>query len=118
MKKILSILALSTITATATAAPKAYVIGETEVLDATKLEPYRQQMVKTLDAYNGRFIVRGSTPEVTEGEASKGRMAIIEFDSLEKAKAWYNSPEYSALRPIRQGSTNSRVMFVEGILAQ
>lgn len=117
MKKVLSTLALSTVAATAVATPKAYVIGETEVLDAAKLEPYRQQMVKTLDAYGGKFIVRGSTPDVTEGEASKGRMAIIEFDSLEKAKAWYNSPEYSALRPIRQSSTDSRVMIVEGVPA-
>lgn len=118
MKKVLTTLALSTVAATAVAIPKAYVIGETEVLDAEKLEPYRQKMVKTLEAYGGKFIVRGSTPEVTEGEASKGRMAIIEFDNMEKAKAWYNSAEYSALRPIRQGSTHSRVMFVEGVPAQ
>lgn len=98
----------------AQAAP-AYVIGETEVLDAQGLEPYRAQMIETLKPYGGEFIVRGSYPEVVEGAASKGRIAVVRFPSLEDAQNWYNSDAYKKVRPIRHRTTDSRVMIVEGL---
>ena len=40
---------------------------------------------------------------------------MIKFDSMEKAKAWYNSPAYSRLRPVRQKAGRSNVYFVQGL---
>jgi len=39
---------------------------------------------------------------------------VIKFDSMEKAKAWYDSPAYREIRPIRHGAAKSRVFIVEG----
>jgi uncharacterized protein (DUF1330 family) len=39
---------------------------------------------------------------------------LIAFDSLEKARGWYFSPAYDAVKPIRQNSTKSRILIVEG----
>ena len=39
----------------------------------------------------------------------------MEFASLEMAQAWYNSPEYRAIAPLREQSTKSRAILVEGV---
>ncbi len=40
---------------------------------------------------------------------------MIAFDSVAKAREWYDSPAYAAIRPIRQGAAKSRALVVEGI---
>jgi uncharacterized protein (DUF1330 family) len=50
-----------------------------------------------------------------EGEPPKGYVVVIGFDSVEKAREWYDSPAYTAIRPFRQSSTKSRLFFVEGV---
>ena len=50
--------------------------------------------------------------------APKGFIVVIGFDSVEKARAWYDSPDYAAIRPFRQSSTKSRIFIAEGVAAQ
>ena len=42
-------------------------------------------------------------------------MVVISFDSVEKAQAWYNSPVYQEIKPIRMRAAKSRVLIVEGV---
>ncbi|CAD7564486.1 hypothetical protein CIP106467_4617 [Citrobacter europaeus] len=53
--------------------------------------------------------------DVKEGFGAQGRLIIIKFDSLSQAEAWYNSPEYQKLIPVRQRSGNTRTYIVEGL---
>ena len=53
--------------------------------------------------------------QTLEGEPPKGYIVVIGFDSLEKARAWYDSPAYNAIKPIRQNTTKSRLLIVEGV---
>ena len=55
---------------------------------------------------------------VKEGFGAQGRLIMIQFDSLAQAHAWYNSPEYQALIPIRHRSGNTRTYIVEGLAQQ
>ena len=41
------------------------------------------------------------------------RIVITSFKSMADAQKWYDSPEYSALRPLRQHSAKSRNFIVE-----
>jgi uncharacterized protein (DUF1330 family) len=66
--------------------------------------------------FGGRFIVRAADPVPLEGQSPKGRLVIIEFDSMEQALAWYHSPAYSKLRPIRQRSGISNIYILPGLL--
>ncbi len=50
----------------------------------------------------GRYVLRGGNPQSLEGDPPKGFIVVIGFDSVEKARAWHDSPEYSAIRPFRQ----------------
>jgi uncharacterized protein (DUF1330 family) len=45
-------------------------------------------------------------------------IVVIAFDSTEKALAWYNSPAYEAIKPIRQGASVSRMFMAEGLPPQ
>ncbi len=45
---------------------------------------------------------------------NRRRCPFIAFDSMERAQAWYDSPAYRAIRPIRHKSATSRVYIVEG----
>ncbi len=82
--------------------------------DPEGIRPYSAGVAATFEPFGGRFIVRGGEVAVLEGEPPKGRLVVIAFDSMDKAKAWYNSAEYEKLKPIRQRSGNSRTYIVEG----
>jgi uncharacterized protein (DUF1330 family) len=56
--------------------------------------------------------------QTVEGEAPKGYIVLIAFDSLEKARGWYYSPAYEVIKPLRQNSNKSRILIIEGIAAQ
>jgi len=52
---------------------------------------------------------------VREGEWPGPRTVILEFPTLARALAWYDSPEYKPLRPIRQANSRARFAFFEGV---
>jgi uncharacterized protein (DUF1330 family) len=100
-----------------------YVIAEvekdpTKPQDPTAAQKYREEAPKTLTPFGGRYLVVGGKVQAVEGEAPKGYIEVIAFDSLEKARGWYYSPAYEAIKPIRQNSTRSRILIVEGVAAQ
>lgn len=92
-----------------------YVIAEVDVHDAATFAKYGAKVPDTLKAYNGHYLVRGGKIEGVEGTAPKDRFVVIAFDSVEKAHAWEDSPEYSAIKPIRHSSATSRVFIVAGV---
>ncbi len=92
----------------------AFLIGDIEVTDQATYQTYASQVPPTLEPFGGHYIVRGGSTVPLEG-AAPNRVVVTEFPSLEKAKAWYNSPAYSAIRPIRQRASKSHVFLVEGV---
>ena len=92
-----------------------YVVAEVDVHDAAMFAKYGAKVPDTLKAYNGHYLVRGGKIEGVEGTAPKDRFVVIQFESAEKARAWENSPEYEAIKPIRHSSATSRVFIVEGV---
>lgn len=92
-----------------------YVIADVEVTDAELFEEYRKLVPATVEAYGGKYIVRGGESEVVEGEITPHRTVIIQFDSAEQAKAWHGSEEYAVPKQMRIDSTNSNVIIVEGV---
>jgi uncharacterized protein (DUF1330 family) len=100
------------------ATPPAYYVAEFEITDPEGIKPYSAQVESTFKPYGGHFIVRGGKTISLEGAAPKRRRVVIEFASVEKAQAWYNSAEYIELRKIRQRSAKTDVYLIEGISAQ
>ena len=99
----------------ASPAGPAYYVADFEVTDRDAIRPYSTNVEATFAQFGGRFIVRGGDPVPLEGQSPNGRLVIIEFDSMEKAQAWYSSPAYTQLRPIRHGAGRSNVYIVQGL---
>jgi uncharacterized protein (DUF1330 family) len=100
-----------------TKTPPVYLISEADTItDLTTLKEYGAKVGDTLAPFNGHyhFVVRGGKAQSFEGEAPQG-IVVIAFDSAEQAHAWYDSPAYQAIKPIRQSSTKGRMFIVAGI---
>lgn len=79
-----------------------------EVLD------YIDRIQGTLDPHGGRFLVHGKTVEVREGEWP-GTVVIVEFPDLEAARAWYESPAYQEILPLRTDNIRGAAILVDGV---
>ena len=67
-------------------------IANSEVFDQEQYDIYRAQVLPTVEAHGGRFLVRGGPFEVLEGDWQPQRVVTIEFPSVEAARGWYFSP--------------------------
>ena len=93
----------------------AYVIVDVDVKDPKDYSEYRTKAPATVSAAGGRYIVRGGDVRHVEPGWDVARFVILEFPGVAAAKAWYASPAYQAILPIRLRSTRSRMMLVEGL---
>ena len=93
----------------------AYIIAEVEVTDPGTFEEYRKLVPPTIEAFGGRYVVRGGAIDGLEGDWEPSRLVIIEFDDVERAKAWHGSELYAPARALREASSNTRMVVVEGV---
>lgn len=93
----------------------AYVIVEIEVTDPEGYAAYRELAPPLVKSYGGKYVVRGGQVDVLEGDWQPNRLVILEFPSVEQAKAWWSSAEYSGPKQLRQQTTRSRMIVVEGL---
>jgi uncharacterized protein (DUF1330 family) len=82
------------------------------------MQKYVDKFSETLTPFNHHYVVLGQKTQALEGEPPKGGIVIIAFDSAEKAREWYDSPAYEAIKPIRQSAAKSRIFIVEGVAPQ
>jgi uncharacterized protein (DUF1330 family) len=94
--------------------PKGFLYAEFEVLDPAEFGKYREKVGAVSASFGGRYVVRRAEPEVLDGEWPPKRLVIIEFDSPEKVRAFYDSPDYQAILPHRLRSTKGHVLMLTG----
>jgi uncharacterized protein (DUF1330 family) len=92
----------------------AYILARVEVSDWDRYREYMSHTPRVIAAFGGRFIVRGGEATVLEGEDDGRRMVIIAFPSLDQAKAFYASPEYAAVKALREGAGTGTFIAVDG----
>lgn len=92
-----------------------YVIVDNEITDEALYAQFRARVAATVAAQGGKYLVRGGAAESVEGDWKPHRIVVVEFDSVEQAQAWLNSPAYAELREIRLKSANASVIVVEGV---
>jgi len=93
----------------------AYVIVDINVKDADIYEGYKKLAAPTVEQYGGKYIARGGMTETLEGNWSPTRLVILQFDSIEQAKIWLNSPEYCEVKRIRHQSATSNMVVIQGL---
>ena len=92
-----------------------YIIARVNVTDPEKYKDYTAVTPGLLAKHGGRFIVRGGETATLEGPEETGRIVVIEFESLEQAKAMYQSEEYQAAKKLRAGAATTQFIAVAGV---
>jgi len=95
----------------------AYVIAYLEVTDPEAFATYQAAAFPTIAPYGGRPLVAGGHFDVVEGVIHPQSVVVVEFDTLELARKWYASPEYTRTIPMRQRAANASLVIVEGLAA-
>ena len=93
----------------------AYLIANVDIKDAEKFAEYMKATPAIIKQFGGRFLVRGGDFEICEGIWNPKRLVLVEFESMQKAKQFYNSPEYQAIIDLRQSSAYTEWIFVDGL---
>jgi uncharacterized protein (DUF1330 family) len=93
----------------------AYVIVETDIHDPAQYEQYKAASPAAVAAGGGRFVVRGGELAVLEGDWEPTRLVVLEFEDLEAAKRWYESPAYQDAKKLREGAANLRMVAAQGV---
>ena len=75
---------------------------------------YIERVQSTLDPYEGTFVAHGPAVDVKEGEWP-GTVVIVRFPDLERANAWYDSPAYREILPLRADNIDGSTIVFEGV---
>jgi uncharacterized protein (DUF1330 family) len=93
----------------------AYVIVFIEVTDPVKYETFKSMAPDAIAAGGGRYLVRGGEVTAIEGTHDGRRVVLLEFSSIEAAKAFHDTPAYRAAREMRKGAAKFTALLVPGV---
>ena len=93
----------------------AYLIVDNEVTDQAQFDEYIQKIPNLIAAHGGKYLVRGGATQLVEGPRTPHRVVVAEFESFERVQGLVNSPEYTELSKIRERSTVTTTIIVEGV---
>jgi len=94
----------------------AYLIVDiARILDEAAYGRYKSQVSPGLLAGGGTYLARGGAIDVLEGDWRPNRLVLVRFDSAAVARSWWSSQDYAALKDLRQASTETRMVLVEGL---
>ncbi len=92
----------------------AYMIVQLKVTDPDKFAGYRSAVPAVVEAFGGRYLVRGGAVEVLEGSHDGRRVVVFEFPSVEAIKRFWNSPEYARVKPLRENAAEVDAWIIPG----
>lgn len=99
------------------------IVHRRDITDPEKLKAYANGVEPTLEPFGGEVIVRSDRFDVLEGrwepgekhvDAKPERVTVLKFPDMARLKSWYESDEYAELKKIRQSSSASDIVAVEG----
>lgn len=94
--------------------PKGYVILTEDIHDREGMDAYGIASGPSMIEFGGRPLIVDENVEVLEGEWHGTRTVVIEYESVEKAREWYNSASYQAVRQQRHAAADSNVIIASG----
>jgi uncharacterized protein (DUF1330 family) len=92
-----------------------YAVVNVRVTDPYHYAEYRAKAPDTISHYGGKYLARGGAVKVLEGNWHPRRLVILEFESMERFREWYDSPEYAPLKHLRGEASATEFVVVEGL---
>ena len=100
----------------AQAKPPAYLIAEVTVNNQDAfMKEFAIPGMKPVQEAGGKFLARGGKAISVLGASPPPRVSVIQFDSMDKAQAWWNSPTTKDWQAIGDKYATFRTYFVEGL---
>lgn len=93
---------------------KGYVVVTELIHDPAGYRSYVEKAVRAIQQAGGRIIVADGNPTVLEGKWHGSRTVVLEFESAEAARRWYDSTEYQAVVGLRHAAAESNAVIVSG----
>jgi uncharacterized protein (DUF1330 family) len=94
-----------------------YMVFHNRVHNRPQMQEYLPKALPTLAPYKHEILVFEESSKVFEGQTNLPRTIVVKFESRDVALAWYNSPEYQAVLPMRLGATEGFAVLVDGFVA-
>jgi uncharacterized protein (DUF1330 family) len=92
----------------------AYIIARIDVTDPNQYRRYTDATPAVIERFGGKFIIRGGEVATLEGPQETRRIVVIEFPTVERAKEFFNSEEYSKVKQLREGAATGQFLAIEG----
>jgi len=93
----------------------AYVLFDAVSVHPERMGGYRDKALASVKAFDGKLVAATNTIDCREGDWHPTRIVMLEFPSMEKAQAWYDSPEYQEVLPIRLDANRDKMVIFEGL---
>jgi len=93
----------------------AYVFFDAVSVHPERMTAYRDKALASVKAFSGKLVAATNNIDCREGDWHPTRIVMLEFPSMEKARAWYDSPEYQEVLPIRLNANRDKMVILEGL---
>jgi uncharacterized protein (DUF1330 family) len=90
------------------------IIDATDVNNPEMYREYVRKVPEIVAKFGGKYLARGGNVVSVCGEWKPERLIVVEFESMIKFQKWFNSPEYRAIKHLREGSSNVNAVVIEG----
>jgi uncharacterized protein (DUF1330 family) len=94
---------------------KAYVIADVRAKNPVMYQAYRERAQASIALHGGRYLARGGAIQVMEGCWQPQTIVVIEFDSVDAAKGWYESDDYAEALALRDDAFDRDLILVDGV---
>ena len=94
---------------------RGYLVATVEITDPEGFGRYGEAVSPLVARHGGRYLIRGGEAETREGAPMTRRQVVIEFPSMEAARAFYDDPDYAPVRAMRFASASTNLALVPGI---
>ncbi|MGW4982077.1 DUF1330 domain-containing protein [Streptomyces mirabilis] len=94
--------------------PKGYVILTEAIKDETGMEAYGRASAGSIAQGRAAVLAVDTGPQVLEGSWHGNRTVVLAFESVEAARAWYESDAYAEAKPLRLAAADCNVVIVSG----
>ena len=91
----------------------AFFMSTLTVKDAEKFQEYAGKAAQTFAAFDGELVIRGKAGDTLVGSSDHQAAAVVRFPDMNALKAWYQSPDYQALIPLRDTAAEMTLVTYE-----
>lgn len=88
----------------------AFYVADVTWTDEAARQKYVAAVGETVTAFGGKLFA--GSAENLEGDWRPQRLAVLEFESAEQFRKWYDSPEYADLKALRLGGSDSKAVLI------